>query len=103
MSYTSNKFIRAVQRSAVIPISQHTYTEEDILEIASEEIDISVVPQLLELHEDYLLFEEKVDARGAKVYDIPYRAIGSKLRDVAYDDGSTIYELVRVPVDRISD
>lgn len=103
-SYTSNRIIRSVQRTAVVPISQSTFTEQDILEIASEEIDISVVPQILKLHEDYLLASEEVPADGRKAYDIPYRAIGSKLRDVAWvDNNGNTYEMTKVPVDFLSD
>jgi hypothetical protein len=103
--YDSTTFINAVKRQAAIPTYQGTFTDDDILQLANEEIDISVVPSITEVHEDYFLASLEIDLiPGVVSYDIPYRASGNKLRDVAFKDAnSNIYEMKRVPVEYLSD
>jgi hypothetical protein len=85
--YTSNSLIEAVKRSMSMPISQITFTDEDILAFASEELYLSQLPSILQYHEEYYVFEQKVQLKPNQAkYPIPNRAIGMKLRDLFYQD-----------------
>lgn len=66
-------------------------------------MDLGLVPLILQFHEDYLMVPEDVPLELRKTrYEIPHRAIGNKLRDVFYQDGSgTNYELTRISVEDI--
>lgn len=105
ISYDSASFINAVKRSAAVPISQNTFTETDILELASEEISLSVVPEIIRLHEDYYLVTQSTPLVANQAsYAIPSRAIGNKLVDVQYvDDSNNRFELFRIPIGHLSD
>lgn len=96
----SDDLIAAVKRKIMAPINQATFTDDDILAFADEEMSLGLVPSILQLHEDYLMYTEKIplEANVTK-YDIPYRAIGNKLREVQFTDSSqTIYPSTRIGV-----
>lgn len=83
--YTSTDLIEAVKRKASIPISQNTFSDEDILKFANEEMFLAQVPSILQFHEEYLVYEQDVPlVSDVSRYPIPNRAIGMKLRDVFY-------------------
>jgi hypothetical protein len=88
--YTSEELINSVKRIVSIPINQNTFTNADILSYADEELSLVVVPAIISLHEDYLLFSEDVDLEtDVSEYTIPYRAVGNKLYDLQYIDSAS--------------
>ena len=96
--YTTNDLLKAVKRRASIPENQSTFTEEDFLAFANEEMDIGILPHIMMLHEDYLMFTDEVTlvARQNR-YAIPYRAIGNKLKDLEFKDvNGNIQEMTRI-------
>ena len=87
--YTSDDLIAAVQRSINIPLYQLTYTDEDILAFATEELFLAQVPSIMQFHEEYFVYEQEVTLVASKSkYPIPSRAIGMKLRDVFFKDAN---------------
>ncbi len=87
--YTSELLIESVKRRITIPTNQNTFTDRDILRFADEELGLSVVPAIMTLHEDYLLFSEDTAlVSNQSEYVIPYRAVGNKLYDLQYVDAS---------------
>lgn len=102
--YTSDDLIAAVKRKISVPIYQNTYTEDDILNFANEEMMISQVPSVMVYHEEFFTTSVDVPLEGGKIkYQIPERAIGRKLRDVFYvNTESTIQEMTQISPDDIS-
>ena len=101
----SNDLIESITRRASIPKNQNTFTNEDFLDFATEELMLSLVPQIMQLHEDFLMFEEEVPLVANKdAYAIPSRAISNKLRDVQVKyDKNNYQELTRIGIgDRFS-
>lgn len=98
--YTSDDIIESVKRRAIIPENQGTFQKEDFLAFATEEMNMGIVPTVLRVHEDYFLYTEEILLETNKVrYDIPYRAIGNKLREVSFKDlNGNIYEMTRIGV-----
>lgn len=100
---TSSTLIESVKNRAMLPENQITFTPERFLRFATEEMDMAIIPYVMQYHEDYFLVTEEVPLEvGKNRYAVPYRAIGNKLRDVAYNDGSTIFEMTRIVVEDIS-
>jgi len=103
---TSTSLVESIKSRASIPESQSTYTFERILEFADEETSLALVPEILTLHEDYLLFEVEVPlVANQQEYRIPARSVGSKLRDVQFlsSDGNKT-EMTRIGIgDRFTD
>lgn len=101
---TTDKLIKSVKRRAFMPTSQATFTDEDFLEILNEEIDTSLMPYVIEKHEEYMVYSVDLPKSDNNRYEIPYRAIANKLRDVCIvDTNSNIRELSRISLEDISD
>lgn len=98
--YTSDELIKSIKTRAAIPSSQNRFTNEDFLRFANEEMALGVVPSILRNHEDYFLISEDISITNNKVkYQIPYRAIGNKVREIALvDPNGVIFEMTRIGV-----
>jgi hypothetical protein len=101
---TSSTLIDSVVSRAMLPVNQVTFQDVDFLRFATEELDMAIIPFVLQYHEDYFLTYVDIPLEdGRNKYTIPYRAIGNKLRDVAFVDvGGAIFEMTRITIDDIS-
>lgn len=85
--YNSETLVDSVKRRINIPTNQNTFTDADILAFADEELGLSLVPAIMSLHEDHLLYEDIVPLTpNTREYQIPYRAVGNKLYDLQFKD-----------------
>lgn len=98
--FTSTELIESIARRCMIPSNQSTFTDQDFLDFATEEMNMGIVPMVLSNHEDYYIYSEDVNLVANKTaYDIPYRAIGNKLKDVALvDSNGNIFEMSRISI-----
>jgi len=98
---TSNDIIEAVKRKIAFPVSQNTFSEEDILRFANEEMFISQVPSVLQFHEEYFVYRVQTPlVSNISRYSIPDRAIGMRLRDLMWADASgNFFEMTRINAD----
>lgn len=98
--YTSDEIIKSVKSRALVPDVQSTFSDDDFLRFANEEMALGMVPSIIEHHEDYFLRTDLIPLEQGKTkYDIPYRAIGNRLREVAVQDqNGNIYEMTRIGV-----
>lgn len=98
--YTSEELIDSVKRRINIPTNQNTFSDEDILAFADEETMLAIVPAIMSLHEDYLLFQEDADLVASQSdYVIPHRAVGNKLYDLQFvDENGNCMEMSRATV-----
>lgn len=101
----TSDLIRSIKRRAFIPSSQETFTDEDFLEMATEEINLGLVTLIQRMHEEHLVYYMEIEVTpGEKRYEIPARAHGNKLRDVALvDENGNIFEMHRYSLTEISD
>ena len=97
--------IRSIKRRAFIPNSQESFTDDDLLKMATEEVNIGLVPLIQRMHEEHLIYFIDIDVEeGRKRYSIPSRAHGNKLRDVALiDENDNVFEMHRYSLSEISD
>lgn len=100
---TGNKLIESVRNRAMIPNDTSVYTDQNILDIANEEIDVQLLDKLLTLHEEHLTVHIDLPRNENGVYDIPYRSVGNKLRDVVMVSGGTQYEMSQVSIGEVPD
>jgi hypothetical protein len=103
--FTTNTLIESVKRRALIPKNQKTFTDDDFIAFANEELSMGLLPSVLRLHEDFFLFSEDVALVSNKTrYRIPKRALGNKLRDIAFkDNNGNIFEMTRISIEDESD
>lgn len=96
--YTTNSLIASIKRRAMLPSNQKTFQTDDFLAFINEELMIGIIPSLMSVHEEYFVTDEDVLLVPNKSsYNIPKRAIGSKLRDIFYKDTSgNLYDMTRI-------
>lgn len=98
--YNATELVESVLLRAMLPKTNNTFTKDDILRFANEEMDNSLVPFIMQHHEDYFLTDELMQLESGRAgYPIPYRSIGNKLNDLSFQDiDGTIYEMTRVVI-----
>ena len=101
---TGDRLIDSVRKRTMTPDDTSIFTDQDILDIVNEELDAQVLMDLLALHEEHLTVHIDIPKNADGVYDIPYRAIGNKIRDVSLVSTSDyIYELSQISIGELPD
>lgn len=100
---TGNKLIESIRLRAFIPNDTATYTDQDILNVANEELDVQLLDKLLTLHEEHLTVHVDIPRNSSGIYEIPYRAVGNKVRDISLVSGNQVYELSQISIGELSD
>lgn len=101
---STNKLIESISLRAMLPISQVTFETPQFLYFINEEMDLGVVPHILQYHEDYLLFHEEIQLElNVDRYQIPSRAIGTKLKDISISNGNNSWsEMTRISIEDVA-
>lgn len=102
--YTTDYLVDSIKRRGFIPSSSSTYTAEDILALANEELQEYVMNTVLECHEEYLVatYDVAVES-GVANYDLPSRAVGGLLRTVEMSVNGSFEPLTRIEPGREQD
>jgi hypothetical protein len=90
----TDALIKSIKRRGFLPRSQETFLDEDFLEMATEEINLGLVPLIQRMHEEHLIYSVDIDLESGVIrYPIPARAHGNKLRDVyLVDENNNVYD-----------
>ncbi len=98
--YTTDSLIEAMKRSFNIPVSQRTFQNADFIAFLNEEMSLALVPEIMKMKEDYLLTTVNIPLIGNVLqYEIPYRAAGNKLREIAYRDvNQNLFEMTKINI-----
>jgi len=109
----SSELLKSIKRRAMLPKDQDTFTDEEFLDMANEEIGYFGVQHVMSVHEEYFVtFEEEAIQPPKVKYTIPYRSIGTKLRELTYVErtgtipdplSERYFEMSRVSLEDISD
>lgn len=103
--FTSSQLVKTIRRRAMIPNDTSAFEDDDLLEIANEELRVEILPKLLSINEEYLV--DYVDiplVNGKTEYEIPYRAVANKLREVSLiNESGGISEVARINLEHLSD
>ncbi len=96
--YTTDELLESIQLRIAFPLQQSTFNATNLIKFINEELQLSAVPTLLELHQEYLIYNKFVPlVPSLSNYPIPDRAIGMTLRDVKFmDTNGNLYDMARV-------
>lgn len=100
---TGDKLVESVRNRTMTPDDTSIFTDQDILDIVNEEMDVQILDKLLALHEEHLTVPIDIPRNSEGVYEIPYRAIGNKLREVSLINGNYTYELSQISISELPD
>lgn len=99
----STDLLNSIKVRAAVPLAQISFTDQDLLNFASEEIDLKIVPSVLSVREEFYVTTETIPlVSGQSSYKIPYRAIGGKIRFVYIQStDNTIKPLAQIAMERM--
>lgn len=97
--YNNEELINSIKRRCSVPTSQLTFTNEDFVQLANDEMQGTVVPLLMSAREEYFVDFIDVLAPGGtqQFVTIPNEAVGAKLRSVCYVQQDSPLVLVNLP------
>lgn len=98
---TTDDLVEAVKLTMSFPLSQNSFTYNNIVTFLNQELQLNAVPTLLEEHQEYLVYRVAVPlVSNISRYPIPDRAIGMTLRDVKFaDQNGNFYDITRIAPD----
>lgn len=96
--YATEQLIESIKRRCSVPTSQLTYTEEDIVLLANDELQGEVVPLIMSTRDEYFVDYVDVNSPADGIIPIPAEAVGAKLRTVAYVQQSSPLLLINLPL-----
>jgi hypothetical protein len=101
-AFTTTYLLESLKRRGMLPTTSETLDAEDFLLTADGEMQSYILPLLLSVREEYLVAEKDISiVSGTASYDIPARAVGSKLREVRILSGSDYVALSRIEPERV--
>jgi len=100
---TGDKMVDSVRKRTMVPEDTSTFTDDDVLDIIDEELNMQVLDKLVALHGENLTIPVDVPKADDGEYTIPYRAIGNKLRDLSLISGTGVFELTQVSIGELPD
>lgn len=101
---TSTELLASIKLRAAVPISNITFSDDDLLAFAQEEIELKLLPSILAVKEEFYVTLATIPlVDNQSDYEIPYRAIGNKVRSVFYEQQpGTMLSLAHVPMELIN-
>jgi len=101
MSFFTEDLLASIKLRSLAPISQSTFSDSDLLSLASEEMRLRLTADLVSDREDFFLDQETQNIiAGVDHYSIPSRAVGSAIKEVLYIGPNIKRPLQRVDVER---
>ena len=100
---TGDRLIESVRNRTMTPDDTSIYDDDHVLNIIDEEMTSQVLDKLLVLHGENLTIPVDIPKNAKGEYEIPYRAIGNKLRDASLVRGKEVYELSQVGIGELPD
>lgn len=99
IDYTTVDLIKSIKRRASIPTQQQLFADIDFVELANDELDSSIVPLLMRVREEYFVEYKDYQIGLGYKFEIPFNAIGLKLRSVCIvvNVGTTSEQIISLP------
>lgn len=89
MAYTNDTLLAQIKSRAFIPTDQSTFTNQQLLDLASDELNNTILPMIQKTrNEFYVTSSDHSVTASSRSIDMPYRALGLALRDVVRINGS---------------
>lgn len=100
--YTTTGLLKTIKNRAMIPTSQLTLQDTDILDLATEELWLGVLPFMMKQRSEYFVVEapDAPIVTGQAAYPIPTRAVGQKVANVmTVDPSGNLFSIPQIEKD----
>ncbi len=95
--YTTEQLIANIKRRCTVPTSQLTYTPDDFVDLANDELQGEVVPLLMSTREEYFVDFVDIPAPADRIIPFPENTTASKVRSVCYIQPGSPLILINLP------
>jgi hypothetical protein len=85
---TAEELISALKIKGSFPTTNDLFSNADYLTLLNHQMKVEIIPIMMLLSEEYFLLYKDFTVTQGATYRIPSRAIGAKIRDLQYIDGS---------------
>lgn len=97
MAYTTATLLTSIKKRAAVPTSQSTFTDAEILDLASEALLDEILPKILQARQDFYVYVQSITPSLAtgdlyKSVEIPSRAIGQSIIGVFDSEDDTLID-----------
>jgi hypothetical protein len=101
---TSAELLSSIKLRCAAPISNVTFSDADLLSFADEEIELKLLPSIMAVKEEFYVTLSNIPlVAGQNNYEIPYRAIGNKIRSIFYEQSpGNLISLAHIPVEHMN-
>lgn len=101
MAKTGDQLIADVQLTMTIPNNQVLLTDQRILDLANDETQSTLVPLILSLNQEYLVYldESEQTVIDEPEYSIPYRSVGRILRELKVRQNSLVWNVEQIALE----
>lgn len=105
LRFLTEDLVTSVKRRSLIPVSQTTFEDADIISLANEEMSITITPDIIQVREDAFLVSATTPIVGTVPdYKLPERAIGNAFKTLFYKtDNTNKWELPRQGPNKLHD
>lgn len=102
MIFLTEDLTTSIKRRSLVPISQQTFQDSDLIAFANEEMGINLIPEIQKVREDLFLKSIQIPVVAGKYrYPMPERSIGNAVKSVVIVTGdNNSYELPRIDVSK---
>jgi hypothetical protein len=104
VKYTTTELVASIKRRGNLPNAQQLFTDDALITLASEEMLINIVPLLMNVREEFFVtysdFSVSKTDIGFVELDIPYDAIGAKVREVCYVHNNSLIPIPQWGLDQ---
>ncbi len=84
----TTELISALKIHGSFPTSNDLFSSADFLVLFNHQLQADITPMMMKLNEEYFLQKKDFPITPGGTYRIPTRAVGAKIRDLKYVDGS---------------
>lgn len=99
-SYTSQDLIDTIKKKAFIPSTQETFTDIDLLALATDEMRDYILPKMKKTREEYFVtFRDYPVTSATDGILVPDRAVGNAYREIQLIQGGVSYQLARLDLE----
>ena len=96
----TTKLLAKIKQAIVVPSYNGRYSDDDILDLATEEQCITVVPIITSLRSEFFVVKEQQTVLASNnELVIPVRAVGRTLRSVKYNTNGTVVPMARIQIE----
>lgn len=106
VQYTTTQLVAAIRRRGSIPTTQQLFSVNDFINLANDEMETLIVPEIMSVREEYFVGYEDVAVSTSNTpteISIPADAVGQKLRDICWvDDNGHLTSIPRLEIEQAS-